>query len=457
MSRSVLLVEPDVDALGALASELRSRGLTVAIADAADVALERAHGDRPDAILMSSALGDLEHLIERLDTDRELSKLSRFVLVDAGSADTLAAHQLPRGDPDAIARRMYALPLRAAPVAADRGDFRGDLTQVSAVDLLQLLSMNRRTGSLSITTQSGAGEVRLVEGEVVDAVYRRLEAEKALFRLLAETEGSFAFASGSETPLRRLRTATSMLLMEGMRRIDEVTQRRAKLAADDDALLSTTPPAADASELERRIAEVLELPRTIDAVLDDVPFGDLEILEALQQLLDAGLVRRIAKGAERVELADPEQMTVLGALVKRLQNDGFQGAARLLVAAAPRRLSTVMSSVRRIHDAIAPADSMPAAPVPFLLATLRLSEGEELEVVGLPTIDAYSPIWALSLPGSAVVVRLDSVDLPALEEMCSVAGVPLIDAGALLGDVDEADAAQMAALIRMTLDAVASG
>ncbi len=454
MSRSVLLVEPDVDALGALASDLRARGLTVVLADAADGALERAQSSRPDAVLLSSTLADLEGAMRRFESDRQLSELPRFVLVDAGSATVLEAHQLPRSDADAIARRLYALPLRSAPVPADRGDFRGDLTQVSAVDLLQLLSMNRRSGSLSITTPSGAGEVRLAEGEVVDAVYRRLEAEKALFRLLAETEGSFAFASGGAAPLRRMRTATGMLLMEGLRRVDEVKQRRAMLAADDDALLATTSAAEDAPELERRIIEVLGTPATLDELLDDIPSGDLEILEAVAQMLDAGVVRRITRGAERVELADPEQMTVLGALTKRLRHDGFEGAARLLIAAPPRRLSTVMSSVRRINDAIAPAESVPAAPVPFLMATLRLAEGEELEIVGLPTIDAYSPAWALSVPGSAIVVRLDSAELPALESLCTVAGVPLVDAGALLGDIDEADATQVAVLIRMALDSV---
>jgi CheY-like chemotaxis protein len=81
MSRSVLLVEPDVDALGALASELRSRGLTVALADAADGAIERARSNRPDAVLLSSALGDVEAVVGLFQGDRELSGLPRFVLV----------------------------------------------------------------------------------------------------------------------------------------------------------------------------------------------------------------------------------------------------------------------------------------------------------------------------------------------------------------------------------------
>ena len=41
-----------------------------------------------------------------------------------------------------------------------------------------------------VTTSSGAGEVRMGEGEVLDAVYRRLEGEKAPYRLLGEREGT---------------------------------------------------------------------------------------------------------------------------------------------------------------------------------------------------------------------------------------------------------------------------
>ena len=39
--RAILLIEPDVDVLGTLASRLRSRGLSVLIADTMDGALER--------------------------------------------------------------------------------------------------------------------------------------------------------------------------------------------------------------------------------------------------------------------------------------------------------------------------------------------------------------------------------------------------------------------------------
>jgi hypothetical protein len=452
MSRSVLLVEPDIDALGTLASKLRSRGLSVSLADDVESAIDRARNSRPEALLLSDAIVQSSDILVRLANEKDLAGLPRFILVEAASG---SSDQLPRGDIDAIAKRLYALPSKTDAVVVERGDFRGDLKQVSVVDLLQLLSMNRRTGALSITTALGAGEVRLADGEVVDAVYRRLEGEKALYRLLGENEGGFAFAGGSPSPMRRIQTATNLLLMEGMRQHDELRRHREAVATGDDALLAIASPRAEAGDVYQRIAEILTAPRTLDELLDDLPFADLDVLEALGKMLHDGTVRRIAKGAVRVEVADSERMTVLAAQVKRLRRSGFLGPARIVFAASPRRLATVVHAVGRIADAVVPAESVPAAPVPHLLATLRLAEGVELDVFGMPALDSYSPLWGLTLPGSAAVVRMDAGESRSLEEACSVSGIPILDAGVLLGDVDEADPAQMALLIRTALDAVA--
>lgn len=451
--RSILLVEPDIDKLGALASELRSRGLNVLLADGADGAVQRSRGARLDALLVSDRIASDALLLDRMLADKELAKLPRFVLIDGAEADTADDTRLP-ANADAIAKRMYLLAPRDVAVVADKGDFRGDLEQVGIVDLLQLLSMNRRTGVLNVSTNAGAGEVRLVDGQVVDAVYRRLEAEKALYRLIGENEGSFAFAGGAASPMRRVTTATSMLLMEGLRQLDELRRARSVLDADDDALLAIGAPPESASEATRRVVEALTVPLTLDEVIDDVPFPDLEVVEALAGLVQSGIVRRIARGAERVELANAEQLSVLGALTRRLSRPGFSGSARMVLTGSSRQLATVTHSVRRIADAIPPAESVPAAPVPHPLATLRISEGVELEVVGLPLLDAYAPLWSLTLPGAAVVLRLDGASSEALDEVAAVHGIPVLDAVALTGSIDEADPAQIAGLIRSALDAL---
>jgi hypothetical protein len=412
---------------------------------------------RPDAVLLSDTLPERNALALRLKQDDALTDAKCFWLVGAESASGLPEDQLPRFDLEQIIKRMYALPSRPPPSASVQDDFRGDLGKLSVPDLLQVLSMNRRTGTLNVRVSSGAGEVRLIDGEVVDAVFQRLEAEKALYRLLTESEGSFAFLSGLPTPVRRIATPTNALLMEGMRVADEVRRRRADLAVEGDALIATATADQTASEVERRVLATLLAPRTIDELLDEVPVPDHEVLEALAQLLEDGQVRRIPKGAVRVELADPEQIAVLAALANRLRTRGYGGAVRVVLAATPRRLATLMASVRRIAGAVTAASPPPPLPVPHPLATLRLGDGAELRLIGFPAVEDYSPMWGLALGGSAVAVRLGATASDVLGDACAVAGVRLFDAEGLLGDVDEADPVQVAALLRATLDAVAGG
>jgi hypothetical protein len=454
--RSILLIEPDVDLLGTLASRLRSRGLSVVIADSVGGAVERAAATDLLAVLVSSTLLSDADGFERLKNASALSDALFFILVDKPVGASLAPDELPHHDIELIARRLYAIPSRVPVGPEEGGDFRGDLQQVSSVDLLQLLAMNRRSGTLSINTPAGAGEVRIKNGEIVDAVFRRLEREKALYRLLGETDGTFSFVGGSPQFLERIQTSTSSLLMEGLRQLDEAARLRSLLALDGTALLAIAPPAHDASEAAARVLETLTSPRTLSELLDEVTLPDLAVLEALANLLEQGLVRRIAASAARVELADPERMAVLAQLAKRAARSGYRGAARVVIAATLQRLVTLMHAIARIADTAVPTEQVPAAPVPYALATLRLGEAE-LEVVGLPLVEAYAPLWGLVLPGAAALARIELTASEALETACSVAAVPMLEAGALLQEGDESDPEQVATLLRMLLEKALGG
>jgi hypothetical protein len=218
MSRLVLLIEPDVDELGALASKLRAHGLDVAIADSVEGGAERARTQPIAVLLISSALSHAPGFEERLAFEPALARMPRFVLVDG--VGHRGDGEVARWDVEGIAKRVYALHRSVPPAAAAGGDFRGDLKQVSVADLLQLLGANRRSGTLSVVTPSGTGEVRLTDGEVVDAVYGRVDGEKAVIRLLGESDGAFAFAGGTQATLRRIERSSNALLMDGMRQLD---------------------------------------------------------------------------------------------------------------------------------------------------------------------------------------------------------------------------------------------
>lgn len=437
MSRSVVLIDPDLDSLGALASALRARGLTVTVADSWESAKARIRAVAPDALLCAASVLPGE------------SVGIPCLLLDGPEADESSV----RNDADEVARRLLAIPPRRAPVAADKGDFRGDLAKVSLIDLLQLLGMNRRTGTLMLTTPAGAGEIRFTEGEVTDAAYRRLEGEKALNRLLGEVDGTFAFSSGQPAALRRIDQPLNNLLMEGLRQQDEVKRKRAELCGEGDAILATAAPADDEPEVARSILLCTQSPRSIEEVLDEVPALDLEILRVVAQLLGESRVRTIASGAERVPFADGEQAALLGAMASRLVGVGFEGGARLVLAGSSSQLAAASHALRRIVEASQLSDGSPAAPVPHVLATLRLNEGVDIELVGLPLLQAFAPLWPMSIAGAAVVVSLQPAPGAELEEACAAGGIPLERD---LQGTDVADPSQLARLMREALDA-ASG
>ena len=168
-----------------------------------------------------------------------------------------------------------------------------------------------------------------------------------------------------------------------------------------------------------------------------------------------GALRRIPRAALVTRLASDDRLQMLRALVTRLGKEGFGGAPRIAIAAPPHRLASLASAILRIEDALPPHDAAPSAPVPYLLATLRFGEAVELNVIGLPLVGSFAPLWTLALPSTGAVVRLDSTDCPEFDAACAAAEVPVLHAAALLGEVEEGDPAQVAALLRVTLETAA--
>jgi hypothetical protein len=110
-------------------------------------------------------------------------------------------------------------------------------------------------------------------------------------------------------------------------------------------------------------------------------------------------------------------------------------------------------TVLALADAVPPSDPAPPLPVPHLLSTLRLGDGVELDVIALPLVPAYAPLWPMALAGAAVTVRLDDGATQPLDEACASVGVPILDAAAVFGALDDSSPVQVASLIRTALEA----
>ena len=97
---------------------------------------------------------------------------------------------------------------------------------------------------------------------------------------------------------------------------------------------------------------------------------------------------------------------MMRALVSRATSPGFSGSARIVFAGTPSRLAVFSHAALCLADAIAAPDPAPNVPVPYPIATLRLGDDVDLELVALPLVPAYAPLWPMAISGSAIVVRL---------------------------------------------------
>jgi hypothetical protein len=84
-----------------------------------------------------------------------------------------------------------------------------------------------------------------------------------------------------------------------------------------------------------------------------------------------------------------------------------------------------------------------------------LADGGELGVLGLPLVEAYSPLWAMVLPSCAAVARLDALVPDVLESACNNAGVFVLDASGLVPEGHEGDPEHVASLLRTLLERAA--
>ncbi|MCG8555258.1 MAG: DUF4388 domain-containing protein, partial [Proteobacteria bacterium] len=147
--------------------------------------------------------------------DRVLIGTSIMKLVR--SSESSPPRAKPKGQPEGVRRR-----------ASQVQRMTGSIEEVPLPDLLQLFSSSKKNGVLVVRTETDVGKLYLDAGQVVYATLNdddTLGAEKSLYRIVGWTAGTFCLESQPEEEFpRELNVSTEGLLMEAMRRMDEMAR-----------------------------------------------------------------------------------------------------------------------------------------------------------------------------------------------------------------------------------------
>lgn len=97
----------------------------------------------------------------------------------------------------------------------------GKFSDLSLVDVFQLLIMNKKTGLLTITRDSDKAEITFEDGRMLHAEYKQFVGEEAVYNLGEWKTGVFKFESVEPKVTPTIHSATMNILMEYCRITDE--------------------------------------------------------------------------------------------------------------------------------------------------------------------------------------------------------------------------------------------
>jgi tetratricopeptide (TPR) repeat protein len=237
---------------------------------------------------------------------------------------------------------------------------RGNLSEASLADVLQLLALGQKTGCLSVAREGSFGTIHFAEGRVVhaglvnrrdrlgDRIVRlglvaadelarlaskvapqddrelavalvasglmereavvanyRLQVEEAVYHLFTWTQGTFTFEPDDEISLEPplFSVSADTLLLEGARRVDEWSLIARKIPSLD--LIFE----ADASRLaqgegalsghQAQLVPLLDGTHDVQAIVERSGLSEFDVGKALFGLLTAGFAQRVGRSAAR--------------------------------------------------------------------------------------------------------------------------------------------------------------
>src|SRR5512133_2100202 len=392
--RKILVADPDPTTARVLAPALRQRGYQVHAARDGSRALQVAILRFPDLILFDERceLLDARTFVRILRTNPRTDRIPVILTGDAVGVDgsRLGSYLRKPFNLDEVLARIEQVFRRAdasRAVSGENREIEGNLAQIPLVDLLQILSVNRKTGRLTVEREGEKAEIALDEGRVVDASMGAVVGEKALWRLLTRREGQFAFVPGGGPVEDRIGRKVEELVLEGLRQADEVARLLPDLPAPTDVLERAVHPSELPPGLHpvtEEVVGILETPRSLGEVVDRCRGSDLEAMRAVKALLDHGFVRQkhgAPLAAEAAPLLAAHELHALRARIARGRSSGAQTVGKVVVAgggplarrAALSRFSTIPGFVAVEGDATGFGT----------VGRLTLGDGVRVDLVGL--------------------------------------------------------------------------
>jgi hypothetical protein len=130
----------------------------------------------------------------------------------------------PAGGVDSVLHDPFAAPVDSVgPAVGAPTGVIGTLKQMNVTEIVQMLEIGRKTATVDLTPNNQPpGTIGTIDGRVVFARFGGLDADEAFFHLTAHKAGYFRIHYGDAPAEQNITAPTQYLLLEAVRRADEL-------------------------------------------------------------------------------------------------------------------------------------------------------------------------------------------------------------------------------------------
>ena len=484
----VLVVESDPEVLRDIEAILRRAGHEVAVATDGALAMNKALAAPPQLIVTATEmpLVDGFKLCQLLRTNPVTREIP-FVFLTSKETTTADLGKYLRPADEFLLKpvkeqefltRVGAILTRgrvARPVIDDQQRLLGTLTEISLMDLLQILRMNRRSGLLELEMDGRRGTLFISEGEILDAEVGRFRGEKAFFRTLEWEGGKFEFRPQPVSVRPLIKRPGENLILEGLRQLDEVNKLRAALAPPGTHLQLVRRfegPPERLKPVTREILKLLEYFTSLDDILNQSTLLDLDLCTTIQALVDRKIIAVVAAHEETGHAPAAQPLLSLEAALKlsyqlgvgREEGPRVWSGKVLLVSENGGLLRRFLESISRLKefriDASVVLGQQGDAALFGPVGTIQVLEGTELVLFAIPGEAAFRPLWealANGAVGGIVLTRAFPPFPPFARTSDAVLRLPFLVAGPGLGAPAEGTTLEWTPAVRWAVAGYAEG
>ncbi|MBP7139823.1 MAG: DUF4388 domain-containing protein [Caldisericia bacterium] len=206
----------------------------------------------------------------------------------------------------------------------------GNIRDFPLVDVFNLLSFGAKTGILKINGKKNRedlnGEIYFLNGKIVDAKSGVKNGEEAFYDIFLIDEGNFSFSVKDFKREKTIEKNLDALLLEGIRRADELKGLQSKLPNLDSFL--ETNPKVNATEIklssdEWQILNLFRDKRTIRDALKISTFSEFVTLRTIYLLLTLNLLKTTEE--EKIDISKIIPKKVISPVKDTLSILGLSG------------------------------------------------------------------------------------------------------------------------------------